>query len=397
MGTKVIKRHNLFQLLTILLAFTLGIVASLIFHEKMQSVTFLADIYMGILQMAVIPFVFFGIIKTFAGKKESLNTKKLLRKFLLYWGTTAVFLAVASTLLSTIIIRGQPDMEAVGTIANANPKLTDVIVNLFPQNILSTLSTNNILAIIILGVIMGMGISGLKIDMQEKIVSGCDLVIDWMRMIIVRLIRLLPVFIFITSSNLFQQMDTGNVWGLVSTFIAVLIGLLIAYLLVYPTALKLSGRSPLAFYKSMLAAHLTAFTSCSSVLAFPITLQAMKEDFSLNDSTINMLSGISLTLKHSDCLQLPIYCIFAAQFYGIPLSIPSLCLIIAISIFAGFGTVGIPGGAIVLVIMTFNILGFPLEVVGIISGIYVLIDMPITMLNVTDDAVGLLISDNDNV
>ena len=90
---------------------------------------------------------------------------------------------------------------------------------------------------------------------------------------------------------------------------------------------------------------------------------------------------------------LPIFTIFAAYFYNIPLTVPFILLLVGISFISSITTVGVPGGAIVVVMLVFNIIGYPLEVIGIISGIYVLADMPMTMMNVTDDAVGLLVAE----
>ena len=392
MNSSALNRGHLRQIVIILSAFLLGLAASLIFKESINNITFIADIYMGLLQMAVIPFIFFGIIKTFAGKREGSDKQKTLRTYLLYWGITGLIITVISTLLALLIIRGQSVLEAGEMAVSNNFSAQETIAGLFPSNIIQTLSINNILAIIILGAIMGLAIPSLKTEMREKIASVCDVFIEWMQKVVAVLIRLLPVFIFVSSANIFQRMDTQDAQALLSTIITLVVCLLVAYLVIYPITLRVFGNSPLRFYKVMTAPFLAAFTSCSSVATFPLMLKTARDEYRIEDTTVNMLSGITLTLKHSDCLLLSVFSIFAAQFYGIPLTIPLICLIIGTSFISTIACVGVPGGAIVAVILVFNILGFPLEVVGIISGIYVLADMPATMMNVTDDAVGLLVA-----
>jgi Na+/H+-dicarboxylate symporter len=392
MDFNALNKSHLQQIFIILATFLLGLVASLIFKDWVNHITFIADIYMGLLQMAIIPFIFFGILKAFAGKREGSPKQKTLRTYFLYWGITALVITVVSTLLAFLLIRWQSGLTVGESVAGNNFSTQETIIGLFPKNIIQTLSINNILTIIILGVIMGLAIPGLKTEMREKIVSVCDVFIEWMQKVIAVLIRLLPLFIFVSSATLFQRMDTQNAWALLSTLITIVIGILVAYLVIYPIILRISGRSPLYFYRVMLAPFLAAFTSCSSVATFPLMLQVVKDEYKVEDTTVNMLSGITLTLKHAECLLLPIFSIFAVKFYGIPPTISLICLLIGISFISSITTVGVPGGLLIVLVLVFNILGFPLEVVGIISGIYVLADMPATMMNVTDDAVGLLVA-----
>lgn len=392
MNSNAFNKRHLLQVAIILVAFGLGLLASIVLKENVNHITFIADIYMGLLRMAVIPFIFFGIIKTFSGKREESHKHKSIWTYFLYWGASALMVTVAATLLALVIIRGQSGLEAGEIVASNEFNAQETIAGLFPQNIIQVLSLDNILAIIILGAIMGMAIPGMKTEMREKIASVCDVFIVWMERIIAVLIRILPMFIFISSATLFQRMDTQNAGSLLSMIIAIIASLVVAYLVIYPLALRISGNSPLRFYRAMMAPLLAAFTSCSSVATFPLMLQTAKDEYKVENETVNMLSGITLTLKHSDCLLLPIFTIFAAQFYGIALTVPFICLLVGISFISSITTVGVPGGAIVVVMLVFNIIGFPLDVISIITGVYVLADMPITMMNVTDDAVGLLVA-----
>lgn len=55
---------------------------------------------------------------------------------------------------------------------------------------------------------------------------------------------------------------------------------------------------------------------------------------------------------------------------------------------AGVG--GVPGGGIMMSAVMLEIMGLPLDIVPWIAGVYLLIDMPNTMLNVTGDTVGMV-------
>ena len=54
------------------------------------------------------------------------------------------------------------------------------------------------------------------------------------------------------------------------------------------------------------------------------------------------------------------------------------------------GVAGVPGGGIMMSAVLLQIMGLPLDIVPWIAGVYILIDMPNTMLNVTGDTVGMV-------
>jgi DAACS family dicarboxylate/amino acid:cation (Na+ or H+) symporter len=55
------------------------------------------------------------------------------------------------------------------------------------------------------------------------------------------------------------------------------------------------------------------------------------------------------------------------------------------SVLAGIGTAGVPGGSIPLIVVLLQSVGVPAEGIGIILGIDRLLDMCRTVLNVTGD------------
>jgi len=58
-----------------------------------------------------------------------------------------------------------------------------------------------------------------------------------------------------------------------------------------------------------------------------------------------------------------------------------------LSILAGVGTAGVPGGSLPLVIMVLITVGIPAEGIGIILGVDRILDMSRTVVNVTGDIV----------
>jgi DAACS family dicarboxylate/amino acid:cation (Na+ or H+) symporter len=82
-----------------------------------------------------------------------------------------------------------------------------------------------------------------------------------------------------------------------------------------------------------------------------------------------------------------ITCLFLAQFYGIGLGIEQQLTVVLMSVLAGIGTAGVPGGSIPLIVLVLQSIGVPAEGIGIVLGVDRLLDMSRTVVNVTGDLV----------
>ncbi len=78
---------------------------------------------------------------------------------------------------------------------------------------------------------------------------------------------------------------------------------------------------------------------------------------------------------------------FLAQVYGIDLSVGQQILVVLMSILAGVGTAGVPGGSLPLIVVLMIQVGIPAEGIGLILGVDRFLDMCRTTLNVAGDLV----------
>jgi DAACS family dicarboxylate/amino acid:cation (Na+ or H+) symporter len=77
--------------------------------------------------------------------------------------------------------------------------------------------------------------------------------------------------------------------------------------------------------------------------------------------------------------------LFLAQVFGADLTMTQQVTVILMSVLAGVGTAGVPGGSLPLVAILLSRVGIPPEGLGIILGVDRLLDMCRTTLNVTGD------------
>ena len=67
--------------------------------------------------------------------------------------------------------------------------------------------------------------------------------------------------------------------------------------------------------------------------------------------------------------------LFLAQVFGIDLSLAQQITVVIMSILAGVGTAGVPGGSLPLIVIVLQTVGIPPEGIGIILGVDRFLDM----------------------
>jgi DAACS family dicarboxylate/amino acid:cation (Na+ or H+) symporter len=201
--------------------------------------------------------------------------------------------------------------------------------------------------------------------------------------------KLAPVgvagLIFSTTSQL-----GFKILSLLSLYVvAVLLGLAIHFFITYGVIIKYAlKRNPVHFFKQISEVIITAFSTSSSNATLPTTIRNSIENLKLDKDISNFVLTVGSTAnQNGTALYEGVTVLFLAQFYGIELSLAQQLLVVFLSILAGVGTAGVPGGSLPLVIMVLITVGIPAEGIGIILGVDRILDMSRTVVNVTGDIV----------
>jgi DAACS family dicarboxylate/amino acid:cation (Na+ or H+) symporter len=170
---------------------------------------------------------------------------------------------------------------------------------------------------------------------------------------------------------------------------AVLVALTLHATLVYGTVLIVVARmSPIAFVRAASEAIVTAFATSSSNATLPTALRVAEENLALHREVSRFVLTVGATAnQNGTALYEGITVLFLAQVFGVHLGFAQQATVVLMSVLAGVGTAGVPGGSLPLVAIVLTTVGVPAEGIGIILGVDRLLDMCRTTLNVTGDLV----------
>ena len=92
--------------------------------------------------------------------------------------------------------------------------------------------------------------------------------------------------------------------------------------------------------------------------------------------------------KDGTAIMLSSVLLFTAQAAGIEFSVSSIVTILLVGLLLSEGSGGIPGGGLVIALIFVQAFNLPPEIAAIVGGIYRLVDMGNTTINVMSDLVG---------
>ena len=158
-------------------------------------------------------------------------------------------------------------------------------------------------------------------------------------------------------------------------------------IVVYGLGIRLlARRNPWHYFKALRSVMLTAFATSSSAVTLPSALTTATENLKLPRSVSHFVLTVGATAnQNGTALYEGITVLFLAQMFGIDLSITQQLTVVMLSIAAGIGTAGVPGGSLPMIVIVLGTVGVPGAAVGIIMGVDRILDMCRTVLNVTGD------------
>ena len=347
-------------------------------------------IYINLLKFMVVPVVLFSIM---SGVISLNDLKKVgsvgIKTFIYYICTTA--LAVVIGLVVVNCFKGFfPVLDSSVTSglkyeATEAPKIMDVIVNIFPDNLLKPMVDTNMLPVIVIAIFFGAGVlaAGEKGKMIANIVDSMNEVVMKVLMMI---IKLTPIGVFCLMADV-VAVNGAKVVGSLALIVGVAyIGYILHLVIVYSLSIKfLAGMSPIKFFKGMAAAMLTAFTTTSSNATLPVNIECCN-DMGAEPEISSFVLPLGATINmDGTAIYQGVCAIFIAQVFGIDLSLGQQGVIVMTAVLSSIGTAGVPGSGMIMLAMVLQSVGLPVEGIALVAGVDRVLDMMRTVVNITGD------------
>lgn len=394
----------------VLLALTLGLAAGIgisfadggLVRSIPGVVEPVGTLWVNAIRMTVVPLVVSLLIVTIAGEQKSSATMKLGGRTMLLF---ALMVAAASTFTALLappllaLFSIDPDTaEALRATSGSGlagdvdlPPFRDWLVDLIPSNPLAAAADGAMLPLIIFTSLFGLALTRISAEGRDAIVRFFEAVKDAMFVLIEWILAVAPIGVFALILPLAARMGASAA-GALGYSVLVACGLIVLAMVgLYPLAVW-GGRVGVGdFARALAPVQAVGFSTRSSLASLP-AMFAATEELELRPQVAGLVLPVAVSVfKWASPIGRGTGTYFIARLYGIELG-PAEVIAIAGAIgLLSFYSPGIPSGGLLIMTPVFVTLGLPVEGIGILIALDLVVDMFITMGNVSADVTAAVV------
>ncbi|MDD4656461.1 MAG: dicarboxylate/amino acid:cation symporter [Bacteroidales bacterium] len=382
----------------ILIGIALAVPFGIFFYELAPSIKWIGDIFIRALKMIAVPIVFTSLVMGVSSLGGYKDLGRLAGKTFSFYVLTTALAATIGIILVNVIKPGVgADLNFTADVSNlevTSLSFKDQVVSIVPENIFADLTKGNMLPIIFFAIFFGFFITKVSTENSKTLRSFFDAAFEVFMKMTLFIVKFTPIGVFAIVANIIaeQQGDSAQLYAIISSLglytLVVWGGCLIHGGLVLPGLVYGFTRlNPYKHIKQMSVPLLTAFSTCSSGAALPLTIRDSQEKTGISNKIASFVLPLGSTVNmNGTALYEGVTAIFIAQAYGIELTIVQEVVIVLTSVLAAVGAAGIPMAGLVMLGVVLMAVGLPLEGIGLVLAVQPICDMIRTSVNVYGDA-----------
>ena len=306
--------------------------------------------YIDLLRMLIIPLVPTSII---AGLLKLSNTSELKQMGFRTIGTF-LFTAVVAGTIGLLV----GNLFSVGTgmaIGDLAVRETSTVTNLFsqfrnfiPSNFVKAAAETNMIPLVVFSIFIGVSAIMVKTKKAEAVKPFQDILESFLAIVMEMtslVLKLTPYGVLGLTAYWLSSTGMGALVSLGVFVIAMLVACLVQLVVVYGGLLASVAKvNPIRFYRAASPALLLAFSSRSSVGSLTMTISTMVNRLKVNSRVANFVGPLGAVMNMDACGGIfpAMVSVFAANAFGIDLTISQYVLIVFVSVLASLGSAAVP-------------------------------------------------------
>ena len=360
------------------------------------------QLWLRSLIMIVIPLVFASLTLGVAGLGDIRKVGRIGMKTLAYFLLSSTLATIIGLAILNIVKPGEgiPEetrlelMANFGEAADAKKEASkgatfgvDMIINIVPRNPIRSAAEDDMIGLIFFALIFGAALSLLPEEKAKPMLGFLEALAEAVVVIIGWVMKLAPIGVFALIFSVVALFGFELMQKLMWYVLAVLIGLLFHFVVVYSVLIKVLGKmNPLYFFSRIRAVIITAFSTSSSNATLPTTMAVSQKELNVPRGIAGFVLPLGATMNlDGSALFGGITVLFIAQVFGVEMSLGKQFVVVAMSVITSVGAAGVPSGMIPLLMVVLTIIGVPAGGIALVLGVDRILDMCRTAVNVTGD------------
>jgi len=372
------------------------------------------DIFIRSLKLIAIPLVIVSLIDGVSNLSDVAKLSRLGGKTILLYLFTTV-LAVSIGLVTVNLIKPGTFLSqerrdyfreqyasavdlSVSNVAGKDQGPLQILVDIVPENLFSSLSNNtNMLQVIFFAILFGVA---MILSPREKVATVKSF-FEGVNRVILAIVDIImmyaPIGVFALLASMRIDFELVKTLGVFSLNVVLALGMMV--FLIYASLLKIFTKVKFfTFLKGILPAQILAFSTSSSAATLPVTMKCVENNLGVSEEVSSFVLPLGATINmDGTSIHQGVSAVFIAQAFGIALSLEQQLTILLTAVLASIGTAAVPGAGIIMLIIVLQSVGLDPAGLALILAVDRPLDMLRTVVNITgDSAVASIVANSED-
>lgn len=379
----------------ILFSMVVGVEIGLNFPDFAQNLQVLSKIFLSLVKTIIAPILFSTLVVGIAGHSNLKQVGRMGWKSILYFEVVTTLALLIGLVAINLTQAGAGIVLPEGfnqELPEAKAQTwSEIILHIFPENIVKSVYHGNVLPIVVFSVIFGIALAMLPDEKKNPMLRFSESLAETMFKFTNIIMHFAPfgvgAAIAVTVGHLGIDILTSLLKLLFTLYGSLIVFMFLVFL---PIAylIKLPVRK---FIRAVSEPVSIAFATTSSESALPKAMENM-EKLGVPRKIVSFVLPTGYTFNlDGTTLYLSLASVFVAQAAGIHLSIGEQLLMGVTLMLTSKGVAGVPRASLVILLGTAASFGLPLWPIMAILGIDELMDMARTSVNVTGNCLATVV------
>lgn len=325
----------------VVIGIVLGVVCGLFFGEYTTSIKWMGDVFIGLLQMAVLPYVAVSLVANI-GRLTMQSGARLMRisvtVLLVLWAVGLVSLAIMTAAF--------PAWETGSFFSSRfteEPPSPDWLDLFVPSNPFRSLANNSIPAVVVFSI--GIGIALMNLPNKEKLLEPLEVLVDALATLNKLVVKLTPIGMFAIVAHTAGTIDPQEFSLIQGYLVTYAVAAVVLALVVLPSLV--AAVTPLGYWQVLRASRdplVAAFVIGNSFVVLPMIIEAVRR--LEQESLLPVDPGgrepeylVPMAYPFPDIGRIIglIFIPFAAWFFGTVIDVDHYLQLLGVGLFGSFG------------------------------------------------------------
>jgi len=345
-----------------------------------------SEVFVRLLKLISLPMISLSLLATISSVGEH-SLSRLGKRIVSYTILTTTIAATIALLLYeaihpaiTVVVEGQQ--------IPASPAYFDELLKVVPSNLLQPFLEGNVVSIMLLSLLIGVGITKLPHEQRLPIHQLLQSLFQIMMQLTRWIVGFMPVAIWGFMTSFVVEVSQGLSFSKIGLYLVTILSAnLIQAVVILPLFLWWHGISARKAFVKMLPALSFAFFSKSSSAALPTAIDCAEQGLKVAPKVARFSFPLCTSINMNACAAfILITVMFIAQSQGMSFTLTEKITWIGIATIAAIGNAGVPMGCFFIASALLSTMNLPLTLMGIILPFYALLDMLESAINIWSDS-----------